>query len=194
MLFASRGRADERNEHRILDRLPAWLFFASVTAVVLKFFADVPHVFFASSHGPVPEWFANSHEAGIFLTVLGAASLPVLAAGVRTWRAAFEFSRNKSRFQAAHRALAELEERIIHDGVDAFGAVQSSPVLQVTMRREETIGASQTSLSVEQGRANTPGALVDAYPMVRDLWWCEHILESEHREWLRLMYETEWFG
>ena len=86
------------------------------------------------------------------------------------------------------------EERIIHDGVDAFGAVQSSPVLQVTMRREETIGASQTSLSVEQGRANTPGALVDAYPMVRDLWWCEHILESEHREWLRLMYETEWFG
>jgi hypothetical protein len=28
----------------------------------------------------------------------------------------------------------------------------------------------------------------------RDLSWCEHILETEHREWLRLMYETEWFG
>ena len=34
----------------------------------------------------------------------------------------------------------------------------------------------------------------DAYAILRDLSWCEHILETEHREWLRLMYETEWFG
>ena len=184
----------QRNEHRILDRLPAWLFFASVTAVVFKFFADVPHAFLGSSHNPGPKWFSDFHEASIFLTVLGAASLPVLAAGVRTWRAAFEFSRNKSRFQAAHRALAELEERIVHDGVDALGAVRRSPVLQVTLRREQTPNTSQMSLSVEQSHTANGNAQVDAYPMVRDLWWCEHILESEHREWLRLMYETEWFG
>jgi hypothetical protein len=183
----------QRNEHRILDRLPAWLFFASVAAVVLKFFGDVPHVFFASPEDTGPKWFADLHEASILLTVLGAASLPVLAAGVRTWRAAFEFSRNKSRFQAAHGALAELEERIVHDGMDALSAVQASPALQVTLRREETSNSSEVSLSIER-RGDDRDAEVDAFSMVRYLWWCEHILESEHREWLRLMYETEWFG
>jgi hypothetical protein len=34
----------------------------------------------------------------------------------------------------------------------------------------------------------------DAYDILRDLSCCEHILETEHREWLRRMYETEWFG
>ncbi|MFL6227248.1 MAG: hypothetical protein ACJ741_00560 [Pyrinomonadaceae bacterium] len=28
----------------------------------------------------------------------------------------------------------------------------------------------------------------------RDLWWSEWLLEAEHREWLRLMIETEWIG
>jgi Flp pilus assembly protein TadB len=28
----------------------------------------------------------------------------------------------------------------------------------------------------------------------RELWYCEQILESEHREWLRLMSDAEWFG
>jgi len=27
-----------------------------------------------------------------------------------------------------------------------------------------------------------------------DLWMCEHVLESERREWLRLMTEAEWFA
>lgn len=30
--------------------------------------------------------------------------------------------------------------------------------------------------------------------VLRDLWWCEWMLESEHREWLRLMIEAEWIG
>jgi hypothetical protein len=30
--------------------------------------------------------------------------------------------------------------------------------------------------------------------IVRDLWFCEQILEAEHREWLRLMIDAEWFG
>jgi hypothetical protein len=28
----------------------------------------------------------------------------------------------------------------------------------------------------------------------RHLWYSEQILESEHREWLRLMSDAEWFG
>lgn len=30
--------------------------------------------------------------------------------------------------------------------------------------------------------------------VLRDLWYAETILEAEHREWLRLMIEAEWFG
>lgn len=26
------------------------------------------------------------------------------------------------------------------------------------------------------------------------LWQCERIMEAEHREWLRLMIQVEWFG
>jgi hypothetical protein len=28
----------------------------------------------------------------------------------------------------------------------------------------------------------------------RDFWCCEQVLESERREWLRLMMDAEWFG
>lgn len=30
--------------------------------------------------------------------------------------------------------------------------------------------------------------------VLRDLWYAEAILEAEHREWLRLMIDAEWFG
>ncbi|MFL5245320.1 MAG: hypothetical protein ACJ8FY_24755 [Gemmataceae bacterium] len=35
---------------------------------------------------------------------------------------------------------------------------------------------------------------VDAKTALLTLWSCEHTLEIEQREWLRLMAETEWFG
>ncbi|HEX2171800.1 MAG TPA: DUF4231 domain-containing protein [Dehalococcoidia bacterium] len=34
----------------------------------------------------------------------------------------------------------------------------------------------------------------DPASVCRDLWYSEQILESEHREWLRLMIDAEWFG
>jgi hypothetical protein len=34
----------------------------------------------------------------------------------------------------------------------------------------------------------------DAKTTFRKIWECEHTLELEHLEWLRLMMETEWFG
>ncbi len=53
----------------------------------------------------------------------------------------------------------------------------------------ESAGGHDSDTGVERDVEET-----DAYPILRDLSWCEHILESEHREWLRLMFETEWFG
>jgi hypothetical protein len=35
---------------------------------------------------------------------------------------------------------------------------------------------------------------VDAEKVLQELHWCEHILATEHVEWLRLMMETELFG
>jgi hypothetical protein len=102
-----------------------------------------------------------------------AALLPAAAAGVRTWRSAFEFSRNKGRFEAAHQALRDLERRLVEEGFAASEKPRGQPSNPALDKDEEE---------------------TDAYPILRDLSWCEHILESEHREWLRLMYETEWFG
>lgn len=145
--FANRSQRNEFSDW-IRAYLP-WFFFLSILAVFFKFF--LRHV----SAG----WEG-------FLAVL-AALLPAMAAGVRTWRSAFEFSRNKGRFEAAHQALRDLEDRLVNEG---FAAVE--------MERPH-------------GKENDD---TDAHAILRDLSWCEHILESEHREWLRLMYETEWFG
>jgi hypothetical protein len=34
----------------------------------------------------------------------------------------------------------------------------------------------------------------EAEAILRDLWYAEQIMESEHREWLLLMLEAEWVG
>jgi len=129
-----------------------WFFFFSIVAVFCKFFVH------------------NLRWEG-FLALL-AALLPAAAAGVRTWRGAFEFSRNKGRFEAAHQALRDLERRLVNEGFSAVEAQQVSAVGSPSAAPPDT----------------------DAYSILRDLSWCEHILETEHREWLRLMFETEWFG
>jgi hypothetical protein len=147
--FANRSQRNEFSDW-IRAYLP-WFFFVSIVVVFFKYFAAETS----------PLW-------GDILAVL-AALLPAVAAGVRTWRSAFEFSRNKGRFEAAHQALRDLERRLVNEG---FAAVKADA------------GSATTS----------PPANIDAYPILRDLSWCEHILETEHREWLRLMYETEWFG
>jgi hypothetical protein len=50
----------------------------------------------------------------VIFATLGAASLPAVAAMIRSLRLAYEFSRNRSRFMAAHDALSQLEQRLTH--------------------------------------------------------------------------------
>ena len=90
---------------------------------------------------------------------LAAACLPVISAGFRTRRSAFEYSRNISRFEMAKRALESIE-----------------------------------SVLREAGKRLAAGQAVPPDPVLKELWWCERILEIEHYEWLRLMVETEWYG
>jgi hypothetical protein len=84
------------------------------------------------------------------LLILIAAALPVMGAGFRIYRAANEFARNASRFEAVHHTLSELSARLS----DA----------------------------------------TDAPSIFRELGFCEQVLESDLREWMRLMVEAEWFG
>jgi hypothetical protein len=146
----------QRNEYkdRVLSLLPAILFFASVAAAAAHFGLSY------CAGDMVPREFSWA-----VLAALLAACLPVIAAWVRTVRAAFEFSRNKSRFTAAHRALSDLEDLIVRDSMDTVSAP-----------------------------SNPAGGDVDPRTVLRELWWCEQIFATEHREWLRLMVETEWYG
>ena len=98
-----------------------WLFIGSGGAVLRPLSAHV------GSDRPESSW-------ATFLTFL-AALLPACAAGVRLVRGSAEFSRNKARFEAAHRALAELEECLVHDGISALMAPAAKPGSLAETRR-----------------------------------------------------------
>jgi hypothetical protein len=115
--------------------LPPALFFASVAAALAHFVYE----FVAGD--------AGGQAASGFLVPL-AATLAVIAAGVRTFRGAHELARNESRYRAKKVALENLSIQL----------------------------AGETEPPV----------------VFRNLWCCEQILESEHREWMRLMIDAEW--
>lgn len=139
------------------------LLALSVLAAFTQLLINRPDVFtqlkavFSGGHA---ETVKPSFRSVVFAT-LGAASLPVVAAMIRTLRMAFEFSRNRSRFLAAHDALAQMEVRLVHQ-----------------------LAVAQTS---------SPGT-PERSRMLREVRTCEHLLRTEHQEWLRLMLEAEWFG
>jgi hypothetical protein len=133
----------------LYSKLPTALFFLSVIAAVAHYFLE-----------------KAGHEGGILFAGLAAACLPVAATWARTIRAAFEHSRNKSRFRAASAALADLEHCLTEDIATGLLPVHGAP----------------------------PPGLVEAHAPLQDMLWCEQILHTEHIEWLRLMVETEWYG
>lgn len=143
MRFFTRRLTQYQARQKLTWRFPSWLFFGSVIAALGHFIVDLAQ-----------------HEDGSVQTlsvvlILLAAGLPVLGAGVRTYRSTYEFARNAMRYEAKLLALRRLDE----------------------------------SLAVELTR--TP---FDTRRIFHDLWCCEQILEFEHREWLRLMIEAEWYG
>lgn len=172
--FANRA---QRNE--IKDKMRFWLpffFFSSILAVAAKLI---------TKHFEHP-WLA-------FGFLMAATLLPVLAAGIRTYLGAFEFSRNKSRFYAAHKALSDTEKSLVRN---TFQSVTAEPAGQI---REESVlvGSHLGPLIVvaeEAGAGTVDSDETDAHLVLKDLAWCEHVLDAEHREWLRLMHDAEWFG
>ena len=83
----------------------------------------------------------------VAFATLGAASLPVVAAMIRTLRMAFEFSRNRSRFVAAHDALTQIEVRLVHRLAAARtaepGPTETSLMLRDLRTCEHVLGTEQ---------------------------------------------------
>jgi uncharacterized membrane protein YhaH (DUF805 family) len=144
-----------QNQQRYFDRQAQkrhrwerWTRNVSPVCFFLSIVAAFSHFLF--------EWLAGEdhHESWLHffasVFVLLAAALPVLAMGVRTFRAAHEFGRNKLRFEGMSHFLSD--------------------ILALVEKPE-------------------PAAAM--IPLLRE---AEIALDSEHRAWLRLMIEAEWFG
>ncbi len=128
-------------------RWETWTRFFSPVCFFLSILAAFAHfIFELLSH--------EDHDSSLHtlaaICVLLAASLPVLAMGVRTVRTAHEFGRNHLRFEGMAHFLCD----------------------------------TLTQVEGEQSPAAVFAHFKDA----------ESALESEHRAWLRLMLEAEWFG
>ncbi len=159
--------------------LPRLFFFASVGAALLHFALDSLEYYFhvdllapfAAAHAEAAGAAGVAHWWQVFLLephwwvlVLLAAALPVAGAAMRTVRSANEFSRHGIRYRAKAVGLA-FHANLLKDEAQKLKPVADRPV---------------------------PAA--DAERVLLDLWGSEQIMESEHREWLRLMMEAEWFG
>lgn len=127
-------------QDNLTARWPFWFFFASVFLSMLLFAWNL-----LSSFTGVVEIESRVAPWIIFL----AAGLPVMSAGVATWRAAHQFARNMKRYQECHHALTQLRNHL---------------------------------------QKPTPAVI-----RFRDFLACESKLEAEHRNWLHLMTDAEWF-
>lgn len=129
-------------------RLLPWFFFASVVLVAC-------HVLVAQLLEYFPDLF-DGHRAWwsqlSVVLVAGSVALPVIWAGIRTWRSARESSRNIARSAARRHMLTDI-----------------------------------TPLLDQLATTNVAHALCQ-------LQLLELVLESDQREWLRLMREVEWYG
>jgi hypothetical protein len=119
--LANRAQRNEFWNGWLQRNINTGLLFMSVAAAVLQFMI-----------------ISLLHPVGVgsvIVATLGGATLPVLAVTIRTLRQAFEFSRNRTRFWAAHNALAELERRLTHQLL-AIGVTAPTPHAAAVILRE----------------------------------------------------------
>ncbi len=146
---------------RYIKELPRLLFFGSVLAALGYFSLNLFDTYL-QQHVAAAQTSATAPTVTLAIVfILLAASLPVISAGVRTFRSAYQLARNTSRYKAAFEAIKLPAQRL--------------------ERQAERL----------HGLHAAGHATIEAYDVFRDLWRCEQILEAEHREWLRLMMEAE---
>jgi hypothetical protein len=167
LLYFERKAQQFSSTDRYIKALPRLLFFGSVLAALAHFSLDLFDTYLQPHEAAAQAAETMTRVPTITLAIaliLVAASLPVIGAGVRTFRSAFQLARNSSRYKAAFEAIKLPAERL----------EQYAERLYVLYAEGHTT--------------------IDAHDVFRDMWRCEQILEAEHREWLRLMMEAKWFG
>ena len=132
-----RKRADQNLKlHSFTKYLSPFLFLGSVGAVLMHFAYDIL-------------WQPEHLDTFSRCMILLAVSLPMLGGAIRTFRSAYEFSRNTYRYRDKAVVLTSIDSSLEH----------------ATGPRSEFLA----------------------------MWFSEQPLENDHREWLRLMIEAEWF-
>ncbi len=154
--------------------VPLFAFYGSVTAALLHFTLDAgeyihKHYFQQEAahqlaNAAASEAAAQGGPPHWWGLIFVAALLPIIGATMRTIRSANEFSRHMIRYRAKLIGLTQHAETVKQD------AQQLKP------------GAPEL----------VPSAAAEQ--LLLELWGSEQIMASEHREWLRLMIEAEWFG
>ncbi len=154
--------------------VPLFAFYGSVTAALLHFALDVGEYIYehyfqsAAAHQSVnaatSEVVGHGGPPHWWGLIFVAALLPIIGATMRTIRSANEFSRHMIRYRAKLTGLTQHAA-----AVEAY-AQQLKP------------------------GAHEPVPPAEAEQLLLELWGSEQIMASEHREWLRLMIEAEWFG
>lgn len=102
-----------RNKSWFLVRVPLPLFFLSIGAVGLHFFADLMGGAKVAGGTESIGW----HEVGVW-ALTAAALLPVASLCVRAWLGAFEHVRSASLFAAKRQALISLSDQLTQDRGD----------------------------------------------------------------------------
>jgi hypothetical protein len=164
--FDRKSRQHEESDH-ITRRYPSAFFFGGVVFVFLHLLTDSFKAVLRLQ-GSAPDLIRPLFYLNLFFLIC-AALLPAIGAGVRTYRMAHEFARNTTRFKAKHSALCKLRRQLA----------------EVLHETPDPAGNHGQALSSSQGEANA---------VLRELGFCEYVLDSDHREWLRLMIDAEWFG
>jgi len=147
--FSKRGH-QLHNVERIVRWVGPGLFLASILCAVAHAILHVVHAYEQRAAQAQETSEVSAILLWAFFLALLAAILPTAAAGLRTWRGAFEFGRNSLRFESMAHHLQHLLQ--------------------------------------ELDKAKSPEAILSL------LRRGEYAMESEHRAWMRLMMEAEWFG
>src|SRR4051812_32715015 len=86
-----------RAHHRRTWRIPSWLILGSVIFALAHFAVDFAH---------------KGHSSLSTILILMAAGLPVIAAGLRTFRSTYEFARNAMRYEAKLMAPRQIDRNL----------------------------------------------------------------------------------
>jgi hypothetical protein len=128
-------------QHKRIEKIPTWLFFASVFAVTLHFIIDI--------------WGKGELAHILGITLIGlAVTLPVAGYVIKTYSSTFQVSKSAALYFAKYSALEKLNKQL--DGYQN---------------------------SIEENWKQ----------ILATLLLCENFLETEHRDWLIMIRDSEWF-